>query len=113
MSNLTGYIEQLYHRGNESPGSSSGLDNTGAPWWGRCWRWGVRLALLQLRRLILVPSWFSGRLRPYKVGARIPLGSFLYHREAVQELIPLPSEASLAALKGHGQPDCPGYQENR
>ena len=38
---------------------------------------------------------------------------FLYHREAMRELIPLSSKASLAALKGLGKPDCPGSQEKR
>lgn len=31
----------------------------------------------------------------------------------MRELISLPSEASMAALKGHGKPYCPGHQERR
>lgn len=58
MSNLTGYIKHLYHGGNESPGCSLALDNTGALWQGRGWGRGVEVALLQLRgSYILVPTW--------------------------------------------------------
>lgn len=34
-------------------------------------------------------------------------------RQAMRELIPLPSEASLATFKGNRKPDCPGHQEKR
>ena len=113
MSDLTGFIEQFCHRENESPGSSLVLDNTGTPWSGRCWAWGVSVALFHLRGSSWSQAGEGADSVPYKAGTRIPLGSFLCLRETMRELVSLPNEAASAALKGHGKPDCPSYQEKR
>lgn len=107
MSNLTGYIKQSYHGGNESPGSSSALDNTGA----LC---GETVGDGEWERLVHPgPDPDRADSGPFRAGARFPLGSFLCLREDVPKLASLPSEASMATLRGQGKPEGPGHQKRR
>lgn len=57
------------------------------------------------QRLILVPSWFRGRLRPYKGRRQDASWLFPLSQGGHARANTTPSEASLAALKGHGKPE--------
>lgn len=62
---------------------------------------GAGVALFQLKRLIHPgPKWTKDS-GSYRADARLPPGSSCL-REVMRELTPLPSEASLATLKGPG-----------
>lgn len=50
----------------------------------------MRVALFQLRGSSWSQAGSGADSGLIKADARMPLGSFLYHREAMRELIPLP-----------------------
>lgn len=80
MNNSTGYIKQLYPQGNESPaGSSSALENTGAPWSGGCWGWEVRIET----NLETPKPDLRADLGLYRASARLAPGSVFCLREVM------------------------------
>ena len=106
MSNLTDYIKQLYHGENECWGqrgswqcrSSQAGESSGMGGEIECLCGSVPTQRLRCSG----PNPDQADSGPIRAGARFPLGSFLCLREAMQELISLPSEASSAILKDQG-----------